>query len=187
MVNINLIVAMCKNNGIGLKGKIPWTIESDMRYFSKITKGDGLNAVIMGRNTWDSLPLIKGKHGLIGRHNFVLSTTLSFDNNEDNSSHRMKTFKNIKEILNFLNENDDLYEDVWVIGGEQIYKEFLDMNIINRCYVTYIDKIFNCDTFFPLLVTNEWKEIKRNDTYNVSNTCDVNYVVYERYNNEMGT
>ena len=48
MQKINLIVAMCKNNGIGIEGKIPWHIEADMKYFSKMTKGDGLNAVIMG-------------------------------------------------------------------------------------------------------------------------------------------
>lgn len=186
MMNINLIVAMCKNNGIGFQGKIPWTIESDMRHFSKMTKGDGLNVVIMGRNTWDSLPIVKEKRGLVGRHNFILSTTLSFDS-EDKYSHRLKTFKSIKEILNFLNDNDNLYEDIWVIGGEQIYKEFLDMNIINKCYVTYIDKNFNCDTFFPLLVSNEWNEINRNNGYNVLNACDVNYIVYERAHNEMGS
>ena len=55
------------------------------------------------------------------------------------------------------------------------------MNAINKCYVTYIDKEFKCDTFFPVLDSNEWKEIERNETYNVANVCDVNYIVYEKH------
>ena len=76
-MNINLIVAMCKNNGIGLNNKIPWKISEDMHYFSKKTSGnypgDGnkKNAVIMGRNTWESLP--KKYKPLPHRFNIVLT------------------------------------------------------------------------------------------------------------------
>ena len=51
---------------------------------------------------------------------------------------------------------------------------------INKCYVTHIDKHFVCDAFFPMLVSEEWKEVERIFTYDVANTCDVNYIVYER-------
>jgi dihydrofolate reductase len=185
MQKINLIVAMCKNNGIGIEGKIPWNIEADMKYFSKMTKGDGLNAVIMGKNTWDSLPLIRGeKRGLVGRHNFVLSTSIVIENdNETNYSHLLKTFKSIEDINAYLKKNNNAYEEIWVIGGEQIYKQFLEMKVIDKCYVTYIDKKYNCDTFFPILCSNEWKEVERNETYNISNECDVNYIVYDKINN----
>jgi len=179
-VKMNLIVARCVNNGIGFEGKIPWRVDSDLHYFSKITKGEGLNAVIMGKNTWDSLPLIKGeKRGLMSRHNLVLSTSTSFDN-ENNYSEKIKIFKGIEEIVAYLDTNPSLFEDIWVIGGEQIYKQFLDLNIISRCYVTIINKFFNCDTFFPLLLSNEWKEIERTNTYCFSNECEVSYVVYEK-------
>ena len=114
MQKINLIVAMCKNNGIGIEGKIPWHIEADMKYFSKMTKGDGLNAVIMGKNTWDSLPLIRGeKRGLVGRHNFVLSTSIVIENdNETNYSHLLKTFKSIEDINAYLKKNNNAYEEI---------------------------------------------------------------------------
>jgi dihydrofolate reductase len=78
-MSVKLIVAMCKNNGIGFNNKIPWRISEDMIYFSKKTSGDYVgvnetikkNAVIMGRNTWDSLP--KKYKPLPNRFNIVLT------------------------------------------------------------------------------------------------------------------
>ena len=84
---VKLIVAMCKKNGIGINNKIPWIISEDMSYFSKKTSGNYVetnandsieknkknkkNAVIMGRNTWESLP--KKYKPLPNRFNIVLS------------------------------------------------------------------------------------------------------------------
>ena len=53
--NINLIVAMCKNNGIGYNNELPWKILSDLKKFKKLTQGKGNNAVIMGKNTYESI------------------------------------------------------------------------------------------------------------------------------------
>lgn len=192
MVHYNLIVAMCKNNGIGYRGKLPWSIKEDMKYFSQMTKGDGNNAVIMGHNTWKSLPLVNDKQrGLTSRDNYILSysTTQSKFDIEigfklNDTTHVTKVFNSIQELDDYFNDNDnDNYEDIWVIGGSQIYSQFLESNKINKCYVTYIDKQFECDTFFPMLVSDEWKEVERQDTYDVANTCDVNYIVYERIKN----
>ena len=195
MVNYNLIVAMCKNNGIGYKGKLPWSIKEDMKQFSQITKGDGNNAVIMGHNTWESLPLVNGKQrGLTSRDNFILSYSMTQENfntdfelnggNCHNKSNIPKVFNSIQMLDDYFNNNDNNnYEDIWVIGGSQIYSQFLEANKINKCYVTYIDKQFECDTFFPMLVSDEWKEVERQDTYDVANTCDVNYIVYKRISN----
>ena len=54
-MNINIIAAISKNRVIGNKGKIPWHISKDLKYFQKLTTGKG-NAVLMGFNTWKSLP-----------------------------------------------------------------------------------------------------------------------------------
>ena len=51
-MNINIIVAMCKNNGIGYKNNLPWRISSDLKKFRKLTIGNKKNAIIMGKNTW---------------------------------------------------------------------------------------------------------------------------------------
>lgn len=177
-MRFNLIVAMCRHNGIGYKGQLPWKIPEDLQYFSELTKGDGLNAVVMGHKTWQSLPIPKGKpRGLSQRDNFVLSTSDSFDLllNHDRLS---KTFNTIAALETYLSKND-VYEDIWVIGGSQIYKQFLEQGKIQKCYVTYIDTDFYCDAFFPELNKKEWREVERTDTYDTSYDCSVSYVVYE--------
>jgi dihydrofolate reductase len=185
MVHYNLIVSMCKNNGIGMNGQMPWHIKNDLQYFSKMTKGDGHNAVIMGHHTWKSLPPVKGcLRGLAGRDNFVLTaepSTFVHNNtasaNSAPANHLIKAFASIQEIETFIKENE-FYEDVWIIGGAQIYKTFFDKLTINKCYITYIDKEFECDTFFPDLDSNVWREVERNDTYDELYKCGVSYRVY---------
>lgn len=191
MVKYNLIVAMCEKNGIGCKGKLPWSIKEDMRYFSDMTKGDGNNAVIMGHTTWKSLPSVNGTHrGLSSRDNFILSTSLTQESIDREirltkaGCNMTKVFNSIQEVDDFFNNTEtNNYEDIWVIGGSQIYSQFLEANKINKCYVTQIDKRFECDAFFPTLGSAEWKEVERTFTYDVANACDVNYIVYERIPN----
>ena len=122
-MQFNLIVSTCRNNGIGLNNKIPWHITDDLRYFAKLTKGDGLNAVIMGHQTWQSLPNLPNKpRGLIERDNFVLSGQHSFDM-LINHDRLVKTFKTVDEMEAYLSVNNT-YREIWVIGGAQIYKHF---------------------------------------------------------------
>ena len=71
-MKVHIIAAIDAMRGIGKDGAIPWSCKSDMRYFSKQTKGNGYNAVIMGKKTWDSLP----RKPLPGRANFVLSRSM---------------------------------------------------------------------------------------------------------------
>lgn len=176
-MRFNLIVAMCRDNGIGYKGKLPWHIPQDLEYFSKITKGEGLNAVIMGNNTWQSLPIPKNNvRGLVKRDNFVLSRTDQFDM-LINHDRLIKTFPTIHALEEYVENNT--YEEVWVIGGAQIYKQFLDLKKIQRCYVTYIDADFDCDVFFPIMDSTEWKEVERTDKYSTEYDCNVRYIVYE--------
>ena len=68
---MNIIVAACKNRGIGLNNKLPWKLKKEMNIFTKLTKGDETNAVIMGKNTWLSLPKALPK-----RANFVISKSV---------------------------------------------------------------------------------------------------------------
>ena len=168
--NYNLIVAMCKERGIGYKGKMPWSIKEDMKYFSKLTKGMNgeENALIMGSATWESIP---NKY-LPGRNNLILSSTINI-NKIMKDGHIIKTFDSVDSIINFCNVMQ--YDNVWIIGGASIYKQFLDKNIIKKCFITRIDKYYNCDTFFPELNCNteQWKlynsiTIKTDDDINLT-------------------
>ena len=175
-MKFNLIVAMCRNNGIGMKGAIPWHIPTDLRYFSKLTRGDGTNAIVMGSNTWTSLD----RNGLPGRDNFVLSKSNRFDMLFA-GDRLIKSFKSLDEFIFFL-ELQSIYKEVWIIGGQQVYDTFLAADKVDQCYVTYIDKEFPCDTFFPSLDTtvSQWTEQERTLTHDAFYNCTVEYIVYNR-------
>lgn len=80
MSRLTLIVAATSTNGIGKGGQLPWRLPQEMAYFAKVTSTapEGkMNAVIMGRNTWESIPL-KFKP-LRKRANIVVSRNKDLD------------------------------------------------------------------------------------------------------------
>ena len=149
---VNIIVAYSKNNGIGKNNALLWNIKSDMAKFKKLTTGNNNNAIIMGKNTYISL---NNENGLSNRDNLILSKSLVLD--KLNGKNIVKSFTDISYLHDFIKLKN--YDELWVIGGEQIYKLFLDNykkeenNIfnINSIYITYIDKEFESDSYFPNL------------------------------------
>ena len=140
---MKLIVAICKNGGIGYKNKIPWHLKKDLQYFKKMTIGNNNNAVIMGNNTWKSL----NKTPLPKRTNIILtqkSIKNVSENTRENSSY---IFKNsIDDAIQYCEKNR--FDDIWIIGGTKIYDLALKKNIINEIYITDIKNDFICDTYF---------------------------------------
>lgn len=143
-MHINGIVAYSRNRGIGLNNQLPWKLPEDLKRFQRLTTGKGLNAVIMGRNTWESIPFLKN------RDNLILSTTLDMD--YEKNGRVVKTFTSIEMVRKYCEERK--YEKIWVIGGSEVYKQFIDSNLLNNIYVTYIDDDYKCDTYFPQLPEN---------------------------------
>ena len=161
-MNINIIVAICKNNGIGINNTLPWRVKSDMIKFKNLTIGNNKNAIIMGKNTWTSI----NSKGLPNRDNLILSSTINIDTINTSFNNISKSFNNIEKLEDFVEEKN--YEEVWIMGGEKIYNYFLNeyntkRNIlkINKIVLTYIDKIFDCDTFFPDIDANKFKFISK--------------------------
>lgn len=143
-MNYNIIVAACDNNGIGKDNNLPWNkIPEDMRNFSKLTKGNGNNAIIMGKNTYLSIG-----RPLPNRTNIVLSSSL----NELTEEKNIHVFKTIDECNKFCTDKN--FDEVWVIGGESIYRQFLDLDCIQKIYKTNINRKIKCDTFFPIIPNN---------------------------------
>jgi len=165
----NLIVAYDQQRGIGKNNTLPWYFPDDLKRFSKLTKGDGNNAIVMGRNTWDSLP----KKPLPKRDNLILSTTLQLTQNSSKDNN-IKTFTNTNSLHEFCKEQK--YDTVWIIGGSQVYKELLTTFNINTIYVTLIHKVYNCDTGFPSL--DDWKLISKED--NMIDDVKVSYQIYKK-------
>tara|TARA_Y100000817_G_scaffold303543_1_gene285607 strand:- start:1593 stop:2099 length:507 start_codon:yes stop_codon:yes gene_type:complete len=152
---MKMIVAVCAKRkifggGIGYKNRIPWKLPSDMKHFKKKTIGNGNNAVIMGRKTWESLPAALPK-----RDNLILSKTLSLPN----------AFKTIPELEKWIDRMK--YDEVWVIGGNTIYEQFIGKT--DRLYVTNIHKYYTCDTFFPYTMKYSFTLDKMSDMFEENN------------------
>ena len=137
-MNFKIIVAVDKNFGIGLNNNLPWNYKSDMKFFREITKGCGNNAVVMGKNTYLSIG-----RPLPGRKNIILSTSLK------DVSKNIDIFQNINDLCEFCKDKN--YDSIWIIGGESIYRQFLELKLVNVIYLTEINEIYECDTFFPEL------------------------------------
>lgn len=172
MININIIVAYCKNNGIGYKNTLPWYIKSDLMKFKLKTIGNKNNAVIMGKNTYNSL---KNKF-LIDRDNLILSSSINIDKKINNNL--IKSFSNINNLEEFIKQKK--YDELWVIGGEQIYKLFMqedNLFKINYIYITYIDKSIDCDAFFPNIDYSNFKFVSQ-EIHNTDNNLN-NFTIFD--------
>ena len=174
----NIIVAKCNNNGIGYNNKLPWHFKTDMKHFSKTTKGNGNNAIIMGRKTWESLPNII----LPGRYNIVLTSQhmeLSYSNCKKQSIHNLFFINSIEGINMFC--EDMGFDDVWIIGGSSLYTQFITKSYINTLVITFINKIYKCDTFFPDIPSN-FKIISICDMNDVDTTVELKLIICKHIN-----
>ena len=165
-----LIVAYCANKGIGKNNALPWNIRSDLGKFSKLTKGTGNNAIVMGKNTWLSIPKVP----LLGRENLILSRSLKLDEfPEGLDISNVKIFKNIEELNLYCGEK---FDEGWIIGGAQVYQDFLDKNLIDKIYVTYISQLFEWDVFFPDFDERKWSLVS--EVHKSKTTYD--FDIYDR-------
>ncbi len=129
---ISIIVAIAKDNVIGKDNKLLWHISEDLKRFKKITTG---KKMIMGRKTFESLPGI-----LPNREHIVLTR----DNNFNVDSDKVTIEHDFNSVLQRYLECED---EVFVIGGAEIYKQFLPY--AKNLYLTKVDEEFEGDTYFP--------------------------------------
>ena len=134
---VNIIVAHSVNKGIGKDNSLPWKISSDLKKFKNLTTGNKNNAIIMGKNTYLSL----NNRSLPNRDNLILSSSLNIDKKDENDS-ITRSFKNEINLKEFLDNKN--YDELWVIGGANIYDLFLNKTnifVVKNIYVTLIDEI----------------------------------------------
>lgn len=143
---LKVIVATDINGGIGKDNKLLWHIPEDLKAFKEVTEGC---TVIMGRNTFESLPF---ENGLPNRHNIVL--TRKIKNVQNISINESLVFKN--NITEVIEEYKNSPLPVFVIGGEQIYKQFLPY--CNEIYLTKVFTETDADAFFKY-DKNEFEEL----------------------------
>ena len=139
---MNLIAAVDKNWAIGKNNELLVSIPNDMKMFRQMTTG---KVVVMGRKTLESFP---NGLPLKNRVNIVLTK---------NQNYQVKgaiIVHSVEEVLEELKKYDS--EDVYVIGGEQIYRQMLPY--CDTAHMTKIDHSYEADAYFPNLdEKEEWK------------------------------
>ena len=140
---IAMIVAMDAVNGIGKNGTLPWHSPHDLARFAKITKGTRpfQNAVIMGRKTWDSLPV----KPLRNRISIVLSRNATSQDLGDHDRDHTFVASSVQEALDLLISLKPV--ETYVIGGAEVFKAFAP--VTDLVYLTRIPGTHDCDTFWP--------------------------------------
>lgn len=158
---ISIIVCMSENRVIGRGGDLPWHLPKDMQRFRKITMG---NPIVMGRKTHESIGKV-----LPGRKNIVLSRKLDY------LSPGCITANKLSDVQVSTRNADE----VFVIGGESIYRLFLPACF--RIYLTTVHTELEGDTFFPDFDRTKWvrteRELVSKDDYH---KWDMTFSVWER-------
>ncbi len=202
--NVNFIVAVDNKFGIGKNNTIPWFIKEELKYFKNLTKD---NVVIMGSKTFFSIPvefrplknrlnivLTNNKDLLNNKHKIenLIFTNLKPSNNILKFQERPNEIQNnkLKFIFTIIRNNSIFNKkDVFIIGGQKIYEMFLELfnNEIyypelqfNKIYLTFIEKDYKCDTFFPKLTEN-FKLIKYSEkSYSEEEDVHFRYLEYQK-------
>ncbi|KAL8796381.1 MAG: hypothetical protein Q9195_001288 [Heterodermia aff. obscurata] len=172
---LTLIVATTPTLGIGLRGSLPWPpLKSDLAFFARVTKrpplpfskpGDhvstpetkAINAVIMGRKTWDSIPSrfrpLKGRvNVVISRDESVRESCSSLEASDETKTMGAESISEaIQGLQGCFGSKDSQVRlgRVFVIGGASIYEQAMGMECCDRILWTRIRKEFECDVHFP--------------------------------------
>lgn len=134
-----IVVAMGEKNEIGFENQLLWHLPKDLKHFKDITSG---HPIIMGRKTYESI----GKP-LPNRTNIVVSRK------KDWFEEGILIVGSIKEALKFAKKID---EEVFVIGGGNIYEQTMDL--VDKLEVTLVKADLQADTFFPKIDQKIWKK-----------------------------
>lgn len=153
---LSIIVAKASNDVIGGDNKLLWHISEDLKRFKEITSG---HTIIMGRKTFESLPKI-----LPNRHHIVITR----DTNFKVDSEAVTVINDISDVISRFKDTE---EEVFIIGGGEIYKTLIPYT--KKLYLTRVYKDFEGDTSFPVINYDEWKivnksEIKINEKNNLN-------------------
>lgn len=155
---ITLIVARARNGAIGRANQIPWHAPADLRLFQRETLG---GAIIMGRNTWHSLPI----KPLKSRLNIVVSRDRSL------AEHVVST---VEEAIALAYAQGHMR--IYGIGGEHIYREML--GLADRLVITEVDlAVERADAFFPQFDASGWRTLREQPLESGSVPCTAHELI----------
>ncbi|WP_370286389.1 dihydrofolate reductase [Pseudooceanicola nanhaiensis] len=155
---ITLVVARARNGAIGKGNRIPWHIPADLKLFQRETSG---SAILMGRNTWESLPVKPLKN----RMNILVSRDSGL------AEHVVPTIDQGIELARAAG-----HVRISGIGGEGIYREML--GIADRLLITEVDlEVEDADAFFPDFDESAWRSLAEMPLESESVRCTVRELI----------
>lgn len=158
---ISIVVAAARNNVIGANNSLIWKISEDLKYFKQLTTG---YTIIMGRKTFESIG-----RALPNRRTIVVTRNVGYH------AEGCELAASLQDALSMTKGE----EEVFIVGGGQLYKEAFDY--AERIYLTRIDKDYEGDTFFPAL-DSTWQEVARQDFERGETFAyPFSFLVYERH------
>jgi dihydrofolate reductase len=143
-MTVTLVVAMGANGVIGVDGGLPWRLPEDLAHFKQLTMG---HPMVMGRRTFESIG-----RALPGR------TTIVVTRDHEWSADGVELAPTIEAAITRAQEIDD---EVFVVGGAQIYSQVLDAGLVDLMCVTRVAAAPVGDTSFPKIDWLRWREVGR--------------------------
>lgn len=147
MTRFKLIACFNKKRVLGKDGHLIWRIGNDMANFKRQTLG---NVIIMGRKTFESLP---NNEPLKDRVNIIITNNEEYGVNAE--------FKNVY-IVHSVKDAVELCDaffgdkEVFVIGGESIYRQFMEENLVDEMRLTIVNDDADGDAVFPEYNEDDW-------------------------------
>lgn len=162
---ITIIAAISNNNALGKNNDLIWHLPADLKRFKEITSG---HHILMGRNTFESI----GKP-LPNR------TTIIITRNKNYFKDGCLIASSLEDAIELAKKD----EEVYIIGGAQIYKYAIENNLVDVLDVTLVHHEFEADVFFPVIDSKIWKEVSREDfKADEKNKFDYSFVSYRKVN-----
>ncbi len=163
--HVSILVAMAKNRVIGRNNALPWQLPPDLKRFKELTMG---HHIVMGRKTYESIG-----RPLPGRTSVIITRQ------PDYQVPGAIVVASIDQALKVCSEGKEVDQEIFVIGGAQIYRQSL--GLCQRIYITEIQQEFDGDTLFPELNQQEWREISREKyRLNDGDGLEYHFVVLDR-------
>ncbi|RTQ48185.1 dihydrofolate reductase [Hymenobacter gummosus] len=138
----SIVVARADNGVIGRDNQLPWHLPADLRHFKQLTSG---HPVVMGRRTYESIG-----RPLPGRRNIVVTRQLDWQ------AAGVETAASVLGALELARQSD---EEVFVIGGAEIYREALPA--VDVVYLTEVHAAPTGDAVLPEFGADTWREVSR--------------------------
>lgn len=163
---ITIIAAIAKNNAIGKDNDLIWHLPGDLKRFKKTTTG---HSILMGRNTFES----------IGRP-LPNRTSIIITRNENYFKEGCLIANSLEAAIELAKEEDEIF----IIGGAQVYTYAIENNIADILDITLVHDEFEADVFFPEIDLKIWEEVAREDfKADEKNKFDYSFLRFQKKTN----